>query len=143
MRYTARPAGDPLASQSIRELKATFGAVDTSPLALLFLLRNDFPSEWAAFVNSASNPPTFTFRLRKDHFPYFVQDMKTLSANSLSLYGADLSPAIPQPDPSIATAASAALASNGHADITLTADSDALTQDATQVYLVIQYSAKA
>jgi hypothetical protein len=142
MRYTARPAGDPLASQAISELKFAFGAADTSALAVLFLLRNDFPSEWAAFVNSASNPPTFTFRLRKDHFPYFVQDMK-LSVNSLSLYGADLSPATPQPDPSIATAASAALASNGYADITLTADSAALTQAATQVYLIIQYSAKA
>jgi hypothetical protein len=141
-RYTARPAGDPLASQAIKELKTAFSKADTSALALLFLLRNDFPTEWAAFANSTATPATFTFRLRKDYFPYFVQGM-TLSVNSLLLYGADLTPASPQPDPAVASAASTSLKTNGYADITLSADSTALMTSATQVYLIIQYSAKA
>jgi hypothetical protein len=142
MRYTARQAGDPLASQCTKELVAAFKS-GTYSLDLLFLLRNDFPTEWAAFVNSTVATPAFQFTLQKSYFPYAVQGM-TLTLTSLQVYAANLSPASPAPDQSNLSAYSAAL--NGptaSATVSIAADTAALTKSATQVYLVIQYTAAA
>ena len=94
LRYTARPAGDPLGSTAIKELHALISATDTSSLAIMFAIKNDFPTEWSAFVNSPSTSPTFSCRLQKSYFPYFVQGMK-LSINALLLYSADSQPCEP------------------------------------------------
>lgn len=53
LRYPARPAGDPLAGQWAKELLAALksGAQD---LALFFLLRNDFPTEWSGLRSTQS-----------------------------------------------------------------------------------------
>jgi hypothetical protein len=138
LRYTARQAGDPLASTAMSELEGAFSKTDTSALALLFLLPNDFPTEWAAFVASTAKPPTFTFRLRKDAFPYFVQGMTLTVNDTLLLYGADLKTSTQPKTPT--TVNNDLKSSNGYADITLPGDS-VLTTGATQAYLVIRYSA--
>jgi hypothetical protein len=68
----------------------------------------------------------------------------TLTLTSLQVYAANLSPASPAPDQSNLSAYSAAL--NGptaSATVSIAADTAALTKSATQVYLVIQYTAAA
>lgn len=140
LRYTARQAGDPLASQCTKELLAALKGGSYS-LDLLFLLRNDFPTEWAALINSSAGSPSFNFTLQKSYFPYAVQGMK-LTLTGMQLYAADLSPASPQPDPSILPAISSALNGPvGSASVSIPADSVALTTSARQTYVIIQYTA--
>lgn len=140
LRYTARPAGDPLASTCTKELLAALKA-GSYDQALLFLPRNDYPTEWAAFVNSTAVTPTFSFTLRKSDFPYAVQGMK-LTLTGLKLYGSDLSPASPPPDQTVLPGISAGLnGPSASASISIPADTVALTTSAKQVYLVIQYTA--
>ncbi len=142
LRYTARPAGDPLASQATTELGTAFRQAGTAGLALLFILSSDFPTEWAAFTNSTAPNPAFTFALRKDYFPYFVQDM-TVTLGTPSLHPADPSVTPSHPDfPGQATADLNDAVKGYTAEISLPADS-VLTTDAKQVYLIIPYSAKA
>jgi len=82
IRYTAR--------QGVERTKVTaalgevFKQANQSGLALLFVLRHDFPTEWSAFVNGAD----FTVTLRQDHFPYMVQSAKQVTVDALTLYAA-------------------------------------------------------
>jgi hypothetical protein len=80
VRYTARQGVDP--TKVIAALDDLFQQTSPSNLALLFSLRHDFPTEWSAFFNSNGD---FTMRLRKDYFPYSVQN-ETLSIDGLELY---------------------------------------------------------
>jgi hypothetical protein len=67
-----------------------------------------------------------------------------LGINSLLLYSADLAPANPQPDSSNLQSVSNDLnGPNGYHDLSLAADTTALTTSAPQTYQLIQYSAKA
>lgn len=93
IRYTARQGVDPTKVKAA--LDDLFQQANQSNLALLFSLRHDFPSEWAAFVNSKSGA-NFTATIRKDYFPYFVQygsaHGKTITINGVELYdGKDVS----------------------------------------------------
>lgn len=137
IRYTARQAGDPLASQCVKELQAAF-KTGTDNLQLLFMLRNDFPTEWAAFVNSTSGTPTFNFTLQLGYFPYAVQGL-TVKPTGIALYNDSLTPASPQPSLSVLPAKLDTASSS--ATVSIPADSAALTQKANQVYMVITYSA--
>lgn len=77
IRYTAREAGDPLGLAATNELVAMLDgqgqgqgqnpAPQPSGQALMFCLRYDFPTEWAAFVNSATDD--FTVMLNRHLFP--------------------------------------------------------------------------
>jgi hypothetical protein len=137
VRYTARQAGDPLATQCVKELQTAFkNGADN--LQLLFMLRNDFPTEWAAFVNSTSGTPAFTFNLQLSYFPYAVQGL-TVKPTGIALYGDGLTPASPQPSLSVLPAKLNTGSSS--ATVSIAADSAALTQKANQVYMVISYSA--
>lgn len=138
LRYTARQAGDLMATQASDELKTMLRAKETSALALLFVLQNDFPTEWAAFANSTTKSPSFTFRLRKDYFPYAVQT-KTITVNSIQLYGAASSgPVADNPQPALPDVTN--FNKNHYVDVSLVEDT-VLTQSAKQVYLILQYSA--
>jgi len=143
LRYTARQAGDPMADQATTELKQTLRTAEESSLALLFMLRSDFPTEWAAFAKSTVPTPNFTFRVRKDYFPYFVQN-KTLAITSMLLYGIEktggqmiLVPANSKP-----TLPPMSDLNTGryYVDVTLPAN-NVLTTSAKQVYLIVQYTA--
>jgi Tc toxin complex TcA C-terminal TcB-binding domain len=141
LRYTARQAGDPMKSQATSELKQMFGATDTSSLFLLFVLQNDFPTEWAAFAGSAAEPANFNFRLRKEYFPYAVQTKK-ITVNSLLLYGYDTKG--PRPDnPQPAVPDMSNLNKDvGYVDVSLQED-PVLVKTAEQVFLVFQYAASS
>jgi hypothetical protein len=84
VRYTARQGVD--RKQVIAELDTMLATAGESGLALLFSLRNDFPTEWSVFVKGNQD---LTIRLRKDHFPYLVQS-EVLSIDGLDLYALDV-----------------------------------------------------
>jgi hypothetical protein len=136
VRYTARQGGSLLGARALAEMRETLSAVSGSGLSLLFSLRHDFPTEWAAFVGGDSD---FAFRLRKEHFPYLVQG-ETLTLNGLVLYSGDgtrlekRTPALP---PDFADR----LDADGFADLPLPPDNKVLKRAAgAQVFLIISYS---
>jgi hypothetical protein len=57
-----------------------------SNLALLGSLRYEFPGEWSAFINGASD---FKATIRRDFFPYFTQG-KPINITGFELYGQDV-----------------------------------------------------
>jgi hypothetical protein len=83
IRYTARQAGDPLGSQATKELLTMLSAQGHSGQALLFCLRYDFPTEWAAFVNGTGD---FSAKLERQYFPYAAQSAPKLHIDALTLY---------------------------------------------------------
>jgi Tc toxin complex TcA C-terminal TcB-binding domain len=139
--YTAREAGDPLGSQAMKELTKMLAAAGQSSQALMFNLRYEFPSEWAAFA--ASTTANFTATLRKDYFPYMVQSARTLSVDKLTLYaesGGNVTPLTPQ-NLDLAVISAGLSGTSGAATLTLPSDSSILTRDPLrQVFLVLQYS---
>lgn len=88
VRYTAR-VDQGLADQVTAELRERLNNVlnGDSPLAALFSLRYDFPDAWASFLNHRHD--SFSFTLRKDHFPYLVQGSKSLVIDSMMLWWKD------------------------------------------------------
>lgn len=137
IRYTARQGGDVLGNQAMVELREMVSTAGKSGLALLFSLRHDFPTEWAAFVHGT---PELAAQLRKDHFPYLAQG-KELSIDALELYspisGKLEKRGVPVP---------AALADDlndpgkGSSVLALGPDPKVLKREAAQVFLVLRYS---
>jgi hypothetical protein len=140
IRYTAREAGDPLGSQATKELATMFDTAGQIPQSLLFCLRYDFPTEWAAFVNGTGD---FNVTIEKQYFPQMVQSAHVLTIDALTLYteGNDGSVASVSPvDSAGLSALSAGLSSaTGTAPLTLPADSVMVRDQARQVFLVLQY----
>jgi hypothetical protein len=139
IRYTARPAGDPLGAQATRELVAMFDSAGSAQ-TLLFCLRYDFSTEWAAFVNGGAGAE-FQLTLSKQYFPYAVQSAKQLTINSLIIYAADggeiasLTPAVDLSALSGGLNSTAAAAS-----FSLPGDGKVMVQEtAQQVFMVLQY----
>jgi hypothetical protein len=147
IRYTARSAGDPLGSAATKALTAMLASAKDSPQTLLFCLRYDFPTEWAAFVKDPTATANFEVTLTTADFPYMAQAAKSLTIDAFALYAADpakpgnVLPDSPQPAQNVngsalpfsfsSTATTAAL--------TLAADSVMVRQQSQKVYLIIQY----
>lgn len=85
VRYTARQGGSTLAARVREELREILATANQSGLALLFNLRQDFPTEWSAFVNGAAD---FAIRLRKEQFAFMVQE-EPIAIDGLALYTTD------------------------------------------------------
>jgi hypothetical protein len=139
MRYTARSAGQPLAGKATQNVVASLAPFGGASQFLLFCLRYDFPTEWAAFVSGA---PIFSVILQQDYFPYAVQNAMSITLDSLTLYigsdGTRIS-TTPQPVTPLDKMASS-LTSSGSALLSIPADPQVLTQTpAAQIFLLIQY----
>jgi hypothetical protein len=93
----------------------------SSNLALLFSLRHEFPTEWSAFVNGASD---FKALIRQDFFPYFTH-LKSITVTSLELYGEDVKKHHPVGDQNVWDAASNDLADKNKQAFTVTIPPDA------------------
>ena len=140
VRYTARDGGADLAKQATDYLKAQLALAEKSQLALLFSLRYDFPTEWSAFVNGASD---YTFTLRKEYFPYMVQGLP-VTIDQLVLYagtGQKTKPALAQatqtPPANLASDLNGPTAAS---ELTFPADQTVLIRTPeAQVFLVAQY----
>ncbi|HEX7957411.1 MAG TPA: hypothetical protein VF508_10740, partial [Pyrinomonadaceae bacterium] len=82
IRYTARQGVQPGAVNTA--LAELFDPANLPDLALVFSLPNDFPTEWAAFVNGTG---PFSATVRADYFPYFAQGQQ-IQIMGLDLYDA-------------------------------------------------------
>jgi hypothetical protein len=138
IRYTARPAGDPLASQATKELAQMLDTAGKSGQALILCLRNDFPVEWNAFVNGTGD---FSATLSRRRFPYIGQGTPKLTIDAVTLYAAN-GAAIVQLTPhlDLATLSSGLISATGSAALSLPADPAVMQRvQAQQVFLVLQY----
>ncbi|HXW22472.1 MAG TPA: hypothetical protein VEK14_06145, partial [Rhodomicrobium sp.] len=146
IRHTARPAGNPLASQATKELAQMLDAVSQSsqalqpPLALMFCLRYDFPTEWSAFINGSSS---FQVVLQKYYFPYMVQSAPKLTIDGLKLYavnGSQIAGTAPLTASDLANITTGLQSASASATVTLPADPSVLTRTQEKmVYLILQY----
>jgi len=135
-------AGDPLGAQAISELKAMFAAQGSQ--SLIFCLRYDFSTEWAAFVDPHATA-NFSVTLTPDLFPYFAQAAGNLTIDSISLYAADpakpnnVLPDSPQPAQVGVSLPFTFLSAANAATLSLPADA-VLTRDRSrQVFMIVGY----
>ncbi len=135
MRYTARDGGDASGQIVTKELVAQMNSATASGQFLMFDLRYDFPTEWAAFQNGTG---AFTATILTSYFPYAVQLAKYLTVTSSTLYGVD--PGVPAilMDPS---ALVGTLGGSGSATLTVADGGMVLdrSKPTRRVYLVLQY----
>jgi hypothetical protein len=82
IRYMARQGVEPAKVNTV--LDKLFRQANQSNLTLLFSLRHDFPTEWAAFINGTVGA-AFTATIHKGYVPYFTRG-KTLSITGLTVY---------------------------------------------------------
>jgi Tc toxin complex TcA C-terminal TcB-binding domain len=140
IRYTARQAGDPLRSQATEELVRMLDTAGQSGQALLFCLRYDFPTQWAAFANGTSD---FAVTLETQYFPYAVQSARKLTIDALTLYAGSagsIAPASPLTSVDLSSLSAALSSTTGVATLTLPPDSKVMIRDLSQqVFLVLQY----
>lgn len=140
IRYTARQAGDPLASMAITELEKLLEEAETLSQALLFSIPSDFPSEWAKFIKGK----VFSATLKKEHFPYIVQSTK-VTIKSVTIYytsnGNQLEAVTPFTDKDITTITNS-LESTGEALMTWKSEAVKISLPENNVFLVIQYNFK-
>jgi hypothetical protein len=140
IRHTARPGVEP--SKVKAALDNLFQPATQSSLALLFSLRDDFRTEWSAFVNGADD---FTAKVRKDYFPYFTQGKK-ISITSFDLYdGNDVAKHHALGDQAALVNTTTDLNDNQQFTVTAAPDQAGPTQILTrmanaQVYLVVGYA---
>ena len=137
MRYTARDGGAALGNVATKELVALMNAPTQAAQYLMFDLRYDFSTEWAAFMNGTGS---FSATILTSYFPYAVQLAKYLTVTSATLYGADpgAAPISQSLDPSTLVGT---LGGSGSAVLTI-ADGGAVldrTKPNRRVYLVLQY----
>jgi hypothetical protein len=83
VRYTARLGVDP--TKVKKWLDDVFAEAATSNLAVMFSLRYEFSTEWAAFTTGDTD---FSATIRTDHFPYVAQT-KPVTIVGYELYAAD------------------------------------------------------
>ncbi len=137
VRYIARQGGDSLGNPALTELRDMLKTANKSGLALLFSLRNDFPTEWSTFVNGGSD---FAVRLRKDYFPYIVQS-EALAIEALELYAASGDKLTRRSVDVPANLADDLNGVNGYSDLSFAPDTDVLKREAAEVvFLIIRYS---
>jgi hypothetical protein len=139
IRYTARQGVEPTAV--ISSVGDQFAEDTPSSLALLFDVRHDFPTEWAAFVNGASN---FTAEIRTDHFPYMAQG-RVITVTGMEIYAEDIAKHHAIGNPATATDG---LADDGAFTLSAAPDPAGPTQVLvrsadTRAYLIVRYSLDA
>lgn len=135
IRYTARQGGALLGDQAVTELREALATESQSGLALLFSLRHDFPTEWSAFANGNGN---FIAQLRKDFFPYLVQE-ETLVIESLELYAPKGKQLAKRTIPVPATLADDLNGEDRAGGLSFPVDPNVLKRDAAQVFLIVRY----
>ena len=142
IRHTARYGGDQLRDQAVTEYKDAVKDAKSSGLALLFSLRHDFPTAWAAFTAGTGN---LEIGLNREHFPYIVQGRKVTLAPTLELYGGTIKleqrtvPADPALSDALNTPPPTPDSPPSQATLKLAPDNAVLRRDAPDVYLVAHY----
>jgi Tc toxin complex TcA C-terminal TcB-binding domain len=84
--YTAREGGERLKQAAKGALAQALGEEAVKPLARMFSLKHEFPTEWHKFTHPAVAAVS-TFMLDKDRFPFlFRGKSKTLTVGKVFLY---------------------------------------------------------
>jgi hypothetical protein len=135
-RHTARPGGTHFAAMATKEVVQAFNDASASPLTVLFSLRHDFPTEWAAFVNGKGD---LAIPIRKNFFPYLAQSGR-VTIDGLTLYTPGKNKlaqhALPVPD----DFSDGINGPDETSTLRMQADRTALTRSAkAQVFLIVQY----
>jgi len=73
-RYTAREGGSQLKKVAIASLKNKIEQAQAKASTRLFSIRHEFPAEWARFKNSKSSESLLILDLRKEHYPFWMQN---------------------------------------------------------------------
>jgi Tc toxin complex TcA C-terminal TcB-binding domain len=143
LRFTARQGGDVLAGQAVQELGERLKDANTAGLALLFSLRHDFPTEWAAFANGNQD---FAVTLEKRYFPYLAQagkivvDAVDLAARTGTRLGKRTVLTTAANQPALTALSDAINSLEGNGLLTIPPDSTILRRAAAgQIYLLIRY----
>ncbi len=136
IRYTARQGVETTKVKTA--LDELFQETTPPNLALMFNLRHDFPTEWAAFANAGGN---FTAEIRNDHFPYVAQG-RPITITGMEVYSEDTKKHHAVGNPGTATSA---LAGAGAFTLSAPADAAGPTQvldPATDedIYLIVRYA---
>jgi hypothetical protein len=143
IRYTARDGGKALAQKATESLRMALEDAKTSGQGLLFSLRQDFPTEYAAFTSSKTK---FSVKLRKDYFPYMVQS-ETITVNAIDLFTVEKGELKPASVDLTSAAPDVGGLNDGPVDLSLDAGNlkgDAaqgfLKGDAAQAFVIVRYS---
>jgi receptor-binding and translocation channel-forming TcA subunit of Tc toxin/virulence plasmid A protein len=87
IRYTAREGGERLRKSAQESLALAIGEQAAKPLARLFSLKHEFPTEWHRFTHAAVPGATGTFTIDKERFPFLFRGKnKTLTVGKVHLY---------------------------------------------------------
>jgi len=81
-RYTARQGGTQMQDKAVDHLKEIISEANSSGLALLFNMSQEFSSEWYRFVTGTEN---FKTMVKREHFPYFTQG-KNIAIDTIQLH---------------------------------------------------------
>ncbi|PTQ91459.1 hypothetical protein C8R30_1323 [Nitrosomonas nitrosa] len=132
-RYTARQGGAQMRDKAMEHLKEVIGKANSSGLALLFYLKQDFPSEWHRFLTGAKN---YKIMVKTDHFPYFTQG-KDIAIDELQIHALKMNKIESKTLTGLNATATNNLKEKGGFELSLA--SDELDKDAV-VFLLIRYS---
>jgi hypothetical protein len=88
IRYTSRDDLENLKEKIENEIIEILGNLENAPLARLFSLRHEFPTEWHQFKTITDNEGyhNLDFQVSTARFPFFLQGM-TITLNELDVYG--------------------------------------------------------
>jgi hypothetical protein len=132
VRYTARDGGQALARLATDTVRARLKTAGQAPQYLLLSLRHDFPTEWYAFTSGGGTK--FTAALPRSYFPYATQTAR-LGDIQLTLYSAT-----GQATPPVPVTMANDLNTAGQTTLGFPADGKALSGQAADVFVVIQYT---
>lgn len=82
IRYTARQGGAQMRDKATEHLQEIVSEANSSGLALLLTMRQEFSTEWHRFVTGTDN---FKALVKREYFPYFTQG-KDITIDSIQLH---------------------------------------------------------
>jgi len=91
VKYNAREGGENLKKDAKNALEAIFKGAQSAPLARLFSLKHEFPTDWYRFLHPNDPSPgadivhSITIDLSRERFPFQFRG-KTLTINSVRLF---------------------------------------------------------
>jgi hypothetical protein len=137
LRYTARQGGAGLRGLATADLAERVAEANSSGLAMLLSLSQDFPAEWQQFVAGAGN---FAAVVKREHFPYFTLG-KDIELNSLRVYNLTDGTLNSQAPAGIDLGAlTEQLGEEGEFDLTLAESGVLVRQAKANVFAVLRYS---
>jgi hypothetical protein len=84
LKYTARDGGDILRNAATKAVQATIEDADNTPLARMFSLKHEFPTEWYHFLHPV-DAATPKLDLTQERFPFQFRG-KTITIHQMKLF---------------------------------------------------------